>query len=106
MVVLRPPINPLIIAEMSCYAKPAKNPTDKTPAGREEGVIPLSKCSVSVRSRFEVTITHTPSTSNACETHAQPVEKFIASLALSGSADKKMADCVASLDVEAKTWQY
>jgi len=36
--------------------------------------------SVSVRSRAEVIIMHTPSTSDACETHAQPIEKSIASL--------------------------
>jgi hypothetical protein len=38
--------------------------------------------SVSVRGRAEVIITHMPGTSDACEMHAQPVEKPIASLAL------------------------
>src|SRR5947199_6971699 len=42
----------------------------------------LSQRSVSVRSRAEVIITHTPSTSDACEMHVQPVEKSISSLAL------------------------
>jgi hypothetical protein len=38
--------------------------------------------SVSVRSRGNVIIMHTPSTSDACEMHAQSVEKYVASLAL------------------------
>src|SRR5436305_12440776 len=43
-----------------------------------EGVIPSLQSSVSVHSRAKVIIMHTPSTPNACETHAQPVEKSIA----------------------------
>jgi hypothetical protein len=39
--------------------------------------------SVSVRSRAEFIVAHMPSTSDVCETHAQSVEKSIASLATS-----------------------
>ena len=48
----------------------------------KERVYPSLQRSVSVRSRAGVTITHTPSTLDACETHAQSVEKSIASLIL------------------------
>jgi hypothetical protein len=58
-----------------------RNPPIKTPLD-ERWYIPLS----SVQSLYivgaKVIITHTPSTSDACEMHAQPVEKSIASLAL------------------------
>jgi hypothetical protein len=43
----------------------------------------LLQRSVSVRSRAEVIVTHMPSTSDVCETHAQSVEKPIPSLATS-----------------------
>jgi len=43
-----------------------------------ESVIPLSSVQSLYDCRAEVIITHTPSTSDACETHARPVEKFIA----------------------------
>jgi hypothetical protein len=66
---------------VSCYAKPANKPLDKTPLDERWCDSSLQR-SVSVSSRAEVTITHAPSTSNACEMHAQPVEKSIASLAL------------------------
>jgi hypothetical protein len=45
-------------------------------------VYPSLQRSGSVRGRGEVVVTHTPSISDACETHAQSVEKSIASLAL------------------------
>jgi hypothetical protein len=43
---------------------------------------PLSSAQSRYECRAEVIITHAPSTSDACEMHAQPVEKSIASLAL------------------------
>jgi hypothetical protein len=53
----------------------------KTPL--DEGRCSSLQRSVSVHSGAEVIITHMPSASDACETHAQPVEKkSIASLAL------------------------
>jgi hypothetical protein len=55
--------------------------THRQDAGREMLYSSFQR-SVSVRSRAEVIITHMPSTSDACEVHAQPVEKSIASLAL------------------------
>jgi hypothetical protein len=58
----------------------ACQPIDKTPAGRE--IYSSLQRSVSVRSRAEVIITLTPSMSDACEMHAQSVEKSITSLAL------------------------
>jgi hypothetical protein len=65
------------IMPLSCYAKPVKKPTDKTPPGREN--MPLS----GVQSLYDcrAKVTHTPSTSESCETRARPVGKFIASLA-------------------------
>jgi len=45
--------------------------------------VPLSSVQSLYECRAEVIITHAPSTSDACETHAQPVEKSIASLVLS-----------------------
>jgi hypothetical protein len=68
-----------VLAIRSCASCYAKKPIDKTPAGRE---IDSSQRSVSVRSRAEVITTLTPSMSDACETHAQSVEKSITSLAL------------------------
>jgi len=66
---------------VSCFAKPAKKPIDKTPLD-ERRWVPLSSVQFLYECRAEVIITHAPSTSDACETHAQPVEKFIASLVL------------------------
>jgi hypothetical protein len=54
---------------VSFYAKPAKTPLDERRCGS-------SQRSVSVHSEAEVTITYAPSTSNACETHAQPIERL------------------------------
>jgi hypothetical protein len=47
------------------------------PAGREKGVS-LSSVQSLYDCRAEVIIVHAPSTSDACETHAQHVEKSIA----------------------------
>jgi hypothetical protein len=52
----------------SHYVKPAKKPTEKTPSRREVVYSSLQR-SVFVRSRAEVIITHTPSTSDACPIH-------------------------------------
>jgi hypothetical protein len=71
---------------VSCYAEPAKKPTDKSPLD-ERRYIPLSSVQSLYDRRAEVTITHSPSTSDVYETHAQLVEKSIASLVL-GPADK------------------
>ena len=62
---------------LSCYAKPVKEPP--RPRSREM-VYSSPERSVSGRSRAEVIITHTSSTSDACETYAQSVEKPIVSL--------------------------
>jgi hypothetical protein len=61
---------------MPCQASPIKTPLD------ERTLHPSLQRSVSIRSRAEVIIMHMPSTSNACEMHAELVEKSIASLAL------------------------
>jgi hypothetical protein len=74
------------VAIVSCYAEPAKKPTDKPPLD-ERRYIPLSSVQSPYDRRAEVTITHSPSTSDVYETHAQLVEKSIASLVL-GPADK------------------
>ena len=66
---------------MSYYAKPAKKPTDKAPLD-ERRYIPLSSVQPLYDHRAKATLTYTPSTSDACETHTQPVEKSLASLAL------------------------
>ena len=57
------------VAIVSCYAKPAKKPTDKTPLGKRR-YIPLSSVQPMYDHRAKVTITHTLSTPNVCETHA------------------------------------
>jgi hypothetical protein len=58
-----------------------RNPPIKTPLD-ERRYIPLSSVQSLYVSRAEVIITHMLSKSDACEVHAQPVEKSIASLAL------------------------
>jgi hypothetical protein len=55
-------IKPEIIIA-SCYAKPAKKPTDKTPLGKRR-YIPLSSVQPMYHHRAKVTITHTPGTPN------------------------------------------
>jgi hypothetical protein len=61
-------IKPEIII-VSCYAKPAKKPTDKTPLGKRR-YIPLSSVKPLHNHRAKVAVTHTPSTPDVCETHA------------------------------------
>lgn len=70
-----------IESRVSCYAKPAKNPTDKDPAGREKVCSPLAfSLYTSVELKFLLPTRLTR------QTHAgrnvQPVEKSIASLVL------------------------
>jgi hypothetical protein len=65
---------------LSCYAKPAKKPADKNPLD-ERCYVPLSSVQSLYECRAEVIITHAPSTLDACETHVQPVEESIATLA-------------------------
>ena len=57
---------PFTTSHASCYAKPAKKPRRYDP--EREMVCSSLQCSVSVRSRAEVIITHAPSTLDACET--------------------------------------
>jgi hypothetical protein len=64
------------VAIVTCYAKHAKKPTDKAPLD-ERMYILLSSVQSLYDRRAKVTITHTPSTSDACEAYAQPVEKSI-----------------------------
>jgi hypothetical protein len=59
---------------LSCFAKPTKKLISKTPLNERRGVS-LSSVQSLYEDRAEVIITH------ACETHAQPIEKPIASLA-------------------------
>jgi hypothetical protein len=66
---------------VSYYTKPTKKPTNKALLD-ERRYIPLSSVQPLYDHRAKATITYTPSTSDACETHAQPVEKSLASLAL------------------------
>jgi hypothetical protein len=54
----------------SCYAQAYQETHDKTPLD-ERRYISLSSIQSLYDRRAEVTITHTPSTSDACETHAQ-----------------------------------
>jgi hypothetical protein len=60
---------------------PAEKPTDVAPLG-ERRYIPLSSVQSLYECRAEVIIAHVSSTLDTCETHAQPVEKPIASLVL------------------------
>src|SRR5271168_5001395 len=48
---------------LSCYAKPAKKPTDKT---RWTRYVPLSSVQSLYDCRAEIIVTYTPSTSDAC----------------------------------------
>jgi hypothetical protein len=59
---------------------PRRNPPED-PAGREM-VCFLSSVQSLYKCRAEVITTHAPSTSDACERHAQHVEKSISSQAL------------------------
>jgi hypothetical protein len=62
---------------LSCYAKPAKKPADKTLLDEvPSSVQSLYDC------RAKVIITHTPNTPDACEMHARPAGKFVATPAL------------------------
>ena len=67
---------------LSCNAKPAKTHTKKAPPDGRWVMLPLSSVRSLYECRAEVTITHTPSTSDAREIHSQHVEKSISSLAL------------------------
>jgi hypothetical protein len=67
---------------MSSFAKPAKKPADETPGWTRENELLLSSVQSLYECRAEVIITHAPSTSDACDMHAQSVEKSIASLVL------------------------
>ena len=62
-------IDPEVVI-VSCYAKPAKKPTDETPAGRRR-YTPLSSVQHLYDHKAKVTITHTPSTSDACTTRRE-----------------------------------
>jgi hypothetical protein len=68
------------LTQAARHAKPAKKLTHKTPLDERRHNSSLQR-SVSVHSRAEVIIIHTPSTLDACETHAHTLEKSIASLA-------------------------
>jgi hypothetical protein len=52
-----------------CRVEPAKNPPIRTSLDERWHIPPQRSVSVLVRSRAGVIITHTPSTSDACETH-------------------------------------
>jgi hypothetical protein len=71
------------VEEERCHPmpSPSRNPPIRSFWTRED-VIPLSSVQSLYDFRAEVIITHTPSSSDACETHTRPVEKSIASLAL------------------------
>ena len=70
----------LQLSKGHCHALPSlpRNPPIR-PRRTREGDFPLFQRSVSDECRAEVIITHAPSTSEVCETHAQHVEKSIAS---------------------------
>ena len=71
------------VVEERCYTTLSllRNPPIR-PFWTREGIIALSSVKSLYDCRAEVIITHTPSTSDACETHARPVEKSITSPAL------------------------
>jgi len=62
-------IDPEVVI-VSCYAKPAKKPTNKTLLD-ERRYIPFSSVQPLYDHRAKVIITHTPSTSDACTTRRE-----------------------------------
>src|ERR1700722_17746568 len=59
--------------------KPARKPSIR-PRWTREGNVPLSSIQSLHECRAEIIIMRAPSMSDACETHAQPIEKPIVSL--------------------------
>jgi hypothetical protein len=69
----------LIMLLLSCSARPTKRPTGKIPLD-ERRYVPFSSVQSLYDCRAEVIVTHTPSTSDARETYAQPMQKFITNM--------------------------
>jgi hypothetical protein len=78
---------------MLCSTKPAKKPTKKIPLD-ERWYVSSLQSSVSVGSKAEVIITHTPSTSDACKTHVQSVESLLPAQHSGSANSQKLYDVV------------